>query len=31
VERFLERMLRPYAPIWREFHPLAAGSWDRDG
>jgi AraC-like DNA-binding protein len=30
VERFVERMLQPYAAIWREFHPLSAGTWDRE-
>ena len=25
VERFVERMVRPYASIWREFHPLRVG------
>jgi AraC-like DNA-binding protein len=26
--RFLELMVSPYVPIWRTFHPIAAGSWD---
>jgi AraC-like DNA-binding protein len=30
LDRFIERMLRPYAAIWREFHPLANGSWERN-
>jgi AraC-like DNA-binding protein len=28
LERFLELMIRPYRDVWRDFHPLAAGSWD---
>jgi AraC-like DNA-binding protein len=30
LDGFIERMLRPYAAIWREFHPLANGSWERN-
>ncbi len=29
LDRFVELMMEPYAGIWREFHPLAAGSWER--
>lgn len=28
LERFVDRMVRPYAAIWRTFHPLANGSWE---
>jgi AraC-like DNA-binding protein len=28
LDRFVDRMVRPYVPIWRSFHPLAAGSWE---
>jgi AraC-like DNA-binding protein len=28
VESFVERMVRPYLPVWRTFHPLASGSWE---
>jgi hypothetical protein len=27
--RFVDVMVSPYIPIWRTFHPVAAGSWDR--
>jgi hypothetical protein len=27
LERFVELLILPYLPIWRSFHPLAAGSW----
>ncbi len=30
LDRFVERMVLPYATIWREFHPLANGSWERN-
>jgi AraC-like DNA-binding protein len=30
LDRFVERMVRPYATVWREFHPLANGSWERN-
>jgi hypothetical protein len=26
LERFVELLIVPYLPIWRTFHPLAAGS-----
>jgi AraC-like DNA-binding protein len=28
LARFVEVMITPYIPIWRMFHPVAAGSWD---
>jgi AraC-like DNA-binding protein len=28
VERFVERMVRPYVTTWRDFHPLPSGSWE---
>lgn len=28
LERFVELMMMPYREIWRDFHPLAAGSWE---
>jgi AraC-like DNA-binding protein len=28
LARFVEVMITPYVPIWRTFHPVAAGSWD---
>jgi hypothetical protein len=28
LARFVEVMITPYVPIWRAFHPVAAGSWD---
>jgi AraC-like DNA-binding protein len=28
LARFVEVMITPYIPIWRTFHPIAAGSWD---
>jgi AraC-like DNA-binding protein len=28
LKRFVDVMLTPYLPIWRTFHPVAAGSWD---
>jgi AraC-like DNA-binding protein len=28
LERFVERMVLPYAAIWRQFHPLPSGSWE---
>jgi AraC-like DNA-binding protein len=28
LDRFVDLMLNPYLPIWRCFHPVAAGSWD---
>src|SRR5215211_80312 len=28
LARFVELMVSPYISIWREFHPIAAGSWD---
>lgn len=27
LERFVELLIAPYLPIWKTFHPLAAGSW----
>jgi AraC-like DNA-binding protein len=27
LKRFVEVLIVPYLPIWRTFHPLAAGSW----
>ena len=30
LERFVTLMLEPYRDIWKEFHPLAAGSWESD-
>jgi AraC-like DNA-binding protein len=30
LTRFVELMLTPYLPIWRSFHPVAAGGWDGD-
>ena len=29
IAHFVERMVRPYAPIWPEFHPLAAAAWEQ--
>jgi hypothetical protein len=29
-DRFIERMVQPYARLWETFHPLAKGSWDRN-
>lgn len=29
VERFVALMMAPYRAVWRTFHPLAAGSWER--
>jgi AraC-like DNA-binding protein len=31
LERFVELMLTPYLPVWRSFHPVAAGGWDGAG
>jgi len=28
LARFVEVMITPYVPIWRTFHPVAAGCWD---
>src|SRR3954462_15089163 len=28
LARFIELMVSPYIPVWRGFHPIAAGSWD---
>ena len=28
LARFVDVMITPYIPIWRMFHPVAAGSWD---
>jgi hypothetical protein len=28
LKRFVELMVTPYLPIWRTFHPVAAGGWD---
>lgn len=28
VEHFVERMIRPYMAIWRQFHPLPTGGWE---
>ncbi len=25
VDRFVDRMIRPYGPIWQDFHPLSSG------
>jgi AraC-like DNA-binding protein len=30
MSHFVERMVRPYAGAWREFHPLAAPAWEVD-
>ena len=27
LERFVQLLIAPYLPIWKTFHPLAAGSW----
>ena len=29
VERFVTLMMTPYRGVWRAFHPLAAGGWER--
>lgn len=31
IAHFVDRMVRPYASVWCEFHPLAAPSWEHDG
>ena len=28
LERFVSLMMEPYANVWKDFHPLAAGSWE---
>jgi AraC-like DNA-binding protein len=28
LTHFVERMVRPYVPIWIKFHPLAGGTWE---
>jgi AraC-like DNA-binding protein len=28
LERFISLMMEPYADVWKDFHPLAAGSWE---
>ncbi len=28
LAHFVERMVRPYVPIWTKFHPLASGTWE---
>jgi len=28
LTHFVERMVRPYVPIWTKFHPLASGTWE---
>jgi AraC-like DNA-binding protein len=28
LPRFIELMITPYLPVWRSFHPVAAGGWD---
>ena len=28
LTHFVERMVRPYVPIWTGFHPLATGTWE---
>jgi AraC-like DNA-binding protein len=28
LERFISLMMEPYANVWKDFHPLAAGSWE---
>jgi AraC-like DNA-binding protein len=28
LAHFVERMVRPYVPIWAKFHPLASGGWE---
>lgn len=28
LDRFVSLMMEPYRDIWRDFHPLAAGSWE---
>lgn len=30
LQSFIERMVRPYAVIWRQFHPLPNGSWENN-
>jgi AraC-like DNA-binding protein len=27
LERFVQLLITPYLPVWKSFHPLAAGSW----
>ena len=29
VERFVALMMEPYRSVWRDFHPLTAGGWER--
>jgi AraC-like DNA-binding protein len=31
MTHFVERMIQPYAVIWREFHPLSSAVWERAG
>ena len=31
IARFIERMIQPYAAVWREFHPLTSTIWEREG
>jgi hypothetical protein len=31
MTHFVERMIHPYAVIWREFHPLSSAVWERAG
>jgi AraC-like DNA-binding protein len=31
MARFIERMIQPYAVVWREFHPLTSTTWEREG
>jgi AraC-like DNA-binding protein len=30
MAHFVDRMARPYALVWREFHPLAAAAWESE-
>jgi AraC-like DNA-binding protein len=30
IGHFVDRMVRPYAAVWREFHPLALGGWEAE-
>ncbi len=30
MDRFLDRMVRPFEALWRDFHPLAPGVWERE-
>jgi AraC-like DNA-binding protein len=30
LDGFVDRLIRPYLVIWRDFHPLAQGSWEHN-